>query len=324
MKRSMWQRKKAEGVFSKEDTNFIKGVAILFVILGHLNYLDCAGAWGVHLFLFVSGYGITCSVMKNGTDHFWKKRLNTVYIPYLIYQPICFAILFFAGVKITFLNILFAVVGLDFCQLADKTMWYISYIFAWYLVFWIVGKIQEYFRKQAFYWFWMAIVTVGMAVIGYTNIVWNPGTIAWAYCASFPLGVLIGNLHHKAKCEDTRWLKVVSAIIFICSTVVLITRYGKLHSGVEEFFFAFSGAFISLMLVILFRPAKFKRGGGKVLCIIGKYSYGMYLIEGALLQAVRTLSIQRLAATIIVLFVSFAISVLMWKSIIPIVQYRRR
>lgn len=55
-----------EEKMSKEITNSLKGIAILFVLFGHTNFLDSSGAWGVHIFLLLSGYGLECSYQKNG------------------------------------------------------------------------------------------------------------------------------------------------------------------------------------------------------------------------------------------------------------------
>lgn len=67
---------------SKEGTQALKGIAILLVIFGHMGFLDIPGAGGVHIFLILSGYGIYCSVNKNGLYQYWKKRIVSVYIPY--------------------------------------------------------------------------------------------------------------------------------------------------------------------------------------------------------------------------------------------------
>lgn len=68
---------------SRQETLFIKGIAILFVILSHMGLFDCGGVIGVHLFLIVSGYGICCSYENNGKTSYWKRRISSVYMPYL-------------------------------------------------------------------------------------------------------------------------------------------------------------------------------------------------------------------------------------------------
>ena len=64
-------------------TEQIKGLAILMVILGHLNtefydwrFMQPFGSMGVALFLFISGYGLTKSFENKRLDGFFKKRIT--------------------------------------------------------------------------------------------------------------------------------------------------------------------------------------------------------------------------------------------------------
>jgi peptidoglycan/LPS O-acetylase OafA/YrhL len=65
---------------SKEHFQYIKGLAILAVIIGHIgNFSGKArftplGGIGVALFLFCSGYGLTKSYEKNGLENYWMKK----------------------------------------------------------------------------------------------------------------------------------------------------------------------------------------------------------------------------------------------------------
>ena len=64
---------------------FLKGIAILLVLIGHTfgsNYK--LGVFGVNLFLILSGYGIYKSFNKNGLKDYFKKKIEKVYIPYLL------------------------------------------------------------------------------------------------------------------------------------------------------------------------------------------------------------------------------------------------
>lgn len=61
---------------SRQETLFIKGITILFVVLSHMG-VDCGGVIGVHLFLIVSGYGICCSYENNGKTSYLN-RLHAI------------------------------------------------------------------------------------------------------------------------------------------------------------------------------------------------------------------------------------------------------
>lgn len=77
-------------MISKEDTQLLKGLAILMVIVEHLGQvlhiaaLNPLGPIGVCLFLFISGYGLSYSYEKNGRNGYLKKRVLKVYVPYLV------------------------------------------------------------------------------------------------------------------------------------------------------------------------------------------------------------------------------------------------
>lgn len=221
---------------SKKQTTCIKGIAILLVILGHMSLIDCAGAWGVHLFLFVSGYGIYSTYESKGLQNFWKNRINTVWMPYVFCTAIFLIIRLLLNDKFTSLGILVSLIGLDFGLNLDPTMWYISYIFASYGIFWIMMKVPK--RK---YGIVIAIILqIFITGLGYLSIAWNLGTIAWAYIISFPLGVLLGkcrNIQLSAKLKSI----LLMATILVC-TVFVVTRYGKPHASFEELAFTLLAA----------------------------------------------------------------------------------
>lgn len=60
--------------FSKHTTNNLKAVAIILVILGHLGFINKSGAWGVGIFLLLSGYGLTQSYIKSGNYRFLSRK----------------------------------------------------------------------------------------------------------------------------------------------------------------------------------------------------------------------------------------------------------
>jgi peptidoglycan/LPS O-acetylase OafA/YrhL len=85
-------KKEKEVVFMSVDyTNFLRGIAILLIILMHtscamgLRYFTPLGGIGVALFLILSGYGLAESYKKNGITHFWKKKILRIWVPYFLF-----------------------------------------------------------------------------------------------------------------------------------------------------------------------------------------------------------------------------------------------
>ena len=75
-------------IYSKENGLYLRGLAIIFIVLHHI-YL-CIGNSGplahighlsVSVFFFLSGYGL---LKKTNLDGFWKKRLVQVYFPFVL------------------------------------------------------------------------------------------------------------------------------------------------------------------------------------------------------------------------------------------------
>ncbi len=245
--------------FTKEQTLLLKGFAILFVILGHMGYLDISGAWGVHIFLIVSGYGIYMSVMKNGLREYWKKRIVAVYVPYLCYQAIgIIVMLLVLEIPLTPQQIVLSVASLDFGLIADRTMWYISYIFYWYFAFWITMRVKEKWNLPVATVSVAVAFTGGAAVIGYTNLVWGHGSIAWAYFLSFPLGVICAVIDQKK--IQSRMLFVFEIALAIMMVAFFASDYGKVHMAFNEMFFSLTAAGLVILLVLFFPNIC---GGGK-------------------------------------------------------------
>lgn len=237
----------------------IKGIAILMVIFGHMNYIDCAGAWGVHLFLIISGYGITISLEKNSTNKYWEKRIKNVYLPYLLTTIIFLIVRLFLGEKISLFSAVISLIGFDFGRNLDQTMWYISYIFAWYAIAWLLYILRN---KKSLCIGFGAFALFLMAALGYTSVIWRRGTIAWAYFASFPLGMLLAVLNIRNKKLPLSVKNSLLAVMAcICLTIVCLD-YGKPHRGIDELVFTFSASLGVLSAIILLNKNTKISGGG--------------------------------------------------------------
>lgn len=84
-----------EGLLTVEVSQELKGLAILAIVFAHISYmlvsdhhflypLNRAAGVGVDIFLFMSGYGLTVSMMKKPLTilEFYKRRLIKVFIPF--------------------------------------------------------------------------------------------------------------------------------------------------------------------------------------------------------------------------------------------------
>lgn len=143
--------KGTEFILTKQKTSIIKGIAILLVILSHCGLIECGGAIGVDLFLIVSGYGIYYSSNKC-TSNFWKKRIKSVYFPYLFTTLIFLVIRCIFGFRPSVIEVVVSMLGLDFNRNIDPTMWYISYIFCMYLLAYFYIKTENRIMRTIGVW----------------------------------------------------------------------------------------------------------------------------------------------------------------------------
>ena len=256
-----------------DTSQILKGIAILFVLLGHTNYYIWGGAGGVALFLILSGYGINLSCEKNGLKHYWKKRFNKVWLPYII-----IGIFDVLALRINTLpRVLTTITGLDFNLIADRTMWYISYIMLWYAVYYVLAfafqKIRSAVIKSCGL---VAGLCAASLLIPYLSSkgVWNYNAGAPIYACFFPLGVALsclGRIKVRENFKDIFWL-----IILFASSVYLFREYGNPYTT-------------QMALAMAIQPMSFlqffKLHGRvkRALLWFGKYSYPIYLFEGLFL-----------------------------------------
>ena len=270
-----------ESIMSKDDTKILKGIAILFILLGHMNYFTWGGAGGVIIFLIISGYGNYKSLTINGIKGYWQKKITSIWIPYII-----------VGVYDTFVfslsktpEIIATITGMYSPYVADKTMWYISYILIWLLFLYLPFVIAGMTHKSK----WLergltiiimilaVIVTNRLTVLGY----WHSGAGVDLYVAAFPIGVLLAimddvKIPQRIRCIFLCLLLFVSAIIFT-------NKYQRETSQL----LAFSMAVIPISLTMLTSERIQKWRISRPLKWLGNYSYSIYLIEGIVINFAR-------------------------------------
>lgn len=295
---------------SKDETQFIKGIAIICVILSHMDLFECGGAIGVHLFLIVSGYGIYCSYERN-KEKYWRRRILAVYVPYLFSSIILDSVRYIVlnNQYISFKNIIISIIGLDFGLNIDPTMWYISYIFVYYFIAFCVMKIKSYSVYVA--------IIIGMFLIiivtacGYKHIIWHQGTNVWAYGVLFPFGMLVAKIR-----KNKKFSIFMKDSILLISAISVIVLLRKSHDSWIKMIFTFSMAFLILIFsVIIFKCKKrLLEKCIQIIVSIGKNSYFMYLNEALIIGIVSKMLIRiqgmNVFKAIVVIGISYMTAVL--------------
>lgn len=261
--------------FSRRELTMLKGVAILLVLLGHVQHIIYGGAAGVALFLLASGYGIHESFCENGTKQYWTKRLKKVYLPYLLVAVVNVLANWPCGKK----KLLITLFGLDFGLNLDATMWYISFIFFWYAVFFLLSITAGKIKKT---WIRCLLEAVLLFAAGYFckrlhTVAFHTYSGSNRYDYLFPIGVCISMVNRTKigaylnKVKKPFWV----GVLVLCAAHQLRV-YGELYTAESTismaFLFIATGKLVSL-------PGKIQEG----LCWLGKYSYGIYLVEGLIM-----------------------------------------
>ncbi len=175
------------------QTNQMKGLAIIVIILAHLSiytleksnvlqgfYAFSAG--GVALFLIISGFGLSISIEKKGIENFFSKRVIRVVVP-----------LVFAMLMEIFLNHMLlhkkSNFLLDIAEIffnisnVDRNMWFIVFILFWYCLTNLVFRLN--LSNQTKIIFLCSVSTV-FVVIPQIPVYWKANAL------SFPLGYWLG------------------------------------------------------------------------------------------------------------------------------------
>jgi peptidoglycan/LPS O-acetylase OafA/YrhL len=271
-------------------TTQLKGIAILLVLISHLanmNFISLpsifkySGAWGVAIFLILSGYGLAQSYLKDGVkSNFLSRRFNKVLLPYAVVTALWIFIGSALNGTVYPLNTMaLSLVGLDFNYSVDPTMWFVTFIALWYLSFYIVFKlpVQDILKIGTLFALAYVIKTYAMDVVP-NRIYWQWSIHAYA----FPAGVLVGMAYRRVSFVFSSYANIaflslaaiVSALVFqryVGHSLDLIDYYSRAN-------LAFALGLMSLMIIVRYFGLQ-----SRALSFIGVISYELYLLEWILM-----------------------------------------
>lgn len=252
----------------KETSNFIKVIAIFLVIFGHLDLIHNGGIYGVSLFLIISGYGMYKSNQINGLKDFWIKRIKTVLIPYSVVSIIVFLLDYLLnGKKYNFVLMIITILGGGIVSPVDKTMWYITYILYWYLVFYILNIIFTNKKLTI-----MVSFIIGISMYIFINFAIPSLTVIKLYSIMFPTGMFLAYL------SNFKYNRKYKLNISIISLIVCIFTYNINYgnAAVNPIFLVFICIFIIYLIEVFYKEKNF-------ITYISNISFYMYLFEAILM-----------------------------------------
>lgn len=281
-----------EKLLSLQESNLVRGVAILLVISQHVggqlgtNIFTPLGGTGVAIFLFLSGYGLSESFKKKGLTSFWKNRIIKVFVPYIVLVSILAII---RGDNFNLRIYLYDILGIK------TSYWYIAFLLKQYILFYICTK---FFYKLRFY----------ILVLSSIGILFTYPCIEAEQSFSFFAGVVVSEYYNMLNKVIKKRYLVVSIYFFIIGTIFLIIKqipYVRLYEG--NFIFSIIQLFIKLTYALFFISivhyckSLYK---SKFLNLTGKISFELYLIHMIFLEYINA----KIYMAFLILIVSYIIS----------------
>jgi peptidoglycan/LPS O-acetylase OafA/YrhL len=296
---ALTSRPKKHGIALSSDVSLeLKGFSILAVIFAHIGYylsqdqrflfpLSIAAGIGINTFLFLSGYGLTHSMVTRPTSifGFYAKRLSRIYLPlWILLITLLCVDAFFLHLTYPLRTVVESFFGFypkaNLYESINAPLWYLTITIFYYLLFPLV------FIKKAP---WVSAIIVG--AIGYwvvhLHLPVDEGVLGLyqSHYVAFPLGMLAAALSFKFALSLQRithkleWPPLRGSLLFV---LILIFAYTAFHSGVGKgLAIEQRTSLISMSCLLgIFVLDPFQH---KFLQWIGKYSYQVYLIHWPLL-----------------------------------------
>jgi len=289
--------RKKNNFLDRTQTDQLKGIAILFVVTGHLwshvsldgNVPNFAG-YAVALFLLLSGYGLTRSWQKKPLTarEFAGRRIGRVMVPYWI-ATICILSLdyWLLDRQYSLVEICSTFCGLNFkhsLRYLDYTRWYITLILIFYCVFFLANRSLRPLTAL----FSLFLFSLSLFVLRRMDIFPFGGLF---HFIAFPLGCLIACLYTPQNVAFIN--RKLPLAILLAVTLLGAVLCNKVMPGLNE-----SGAVAKLtklfvsnakpILLCVLLIAVFGLLGTFKICsrffmFCGMVSYEIYLLHGPLL-----------------------------------------
>lgn len=297
---------------NRENENMWRGVAALFVAVGHMLpmdfYIFIPGQVFVSLFFFYTGYGCMKAGQTRGShffEGFIKRRIVKLYIPFMIAEAIYMMLSSCQTRNIP--NACDAVLKVIGFRLSNSTLWYIQVAIVFYLVFYI--KYRKSIPYKPDYIFWSAFCLV------YYIVVIGAGLGRFYYMAiiSLPIGVITAQLEKTRPFLEEKvamFLRIGSLLFIVLRLTDIFLYFWKKSNDIvwiNGLWMVIKMASAALFVcLILFLGNKVRRIP-RVMTALGKYSLEIYLYHNLAILLVGTNSVGKL---IVCLLVTLALAII--------------
>ena len=286
--------KRHSSFLDKLQTIQLRGIAILFIIIGHfwvhvsqIQSNIILGGEGVALFLILSGYGLTLSFRnkKPNLKKYLSRRIKRVMVPYWSTTILIMILDYFILNRFySFNDIILTFIGINInssTQHIDYVRWYITMLIFWYIVFYISMSITNETKSIVV----MFLCAAAVFPINYYITRWS-----WYQIFAFPVGCLIGGSFRDLKMFFQKYQRVFFIISLMLVFLIILYKIflsPMIMSIIPTIIYKSSREFISIMLSIpliyLIAFVGSKQYYSKILVHIGSVSYELFLLHGPFL-----------------------------------------
>ncbi len=280
---------------SVQDTNVLKGLAILLLLCHHLFYVqnglfDDLHLYGDHylvnelgkfsklcvvLFVFLSGYGLTVQAERKGGisnlrefyTHRLKKLLFNYWLIWLIFVPIsyfCFDITFEKAyqhnVEFHFVLDLLGIHGLFYSGKVlcyNPTWWFMSCVIVLYMLFPLMYKMM---KKDSLMLILFTLIVSFLPIPFIDVIKFN--------IVAFSLGMWMVTVRNPPPSHTRQGVWLVMLLLLLYAIDRNANKYPLMIDCV-----------LALLIVILYQSIEFSEWIKKVMAFLGKHSMNIFLFH---------------------------------------------
>lgn len=268
---------------SRDTSIMIRGVAALLVIIAHYSQwyatatdagivcmlLTKLGRYGVSIFFAVSGYGLLCSAERGIDRDFLKRRVLSVYLPYVLIFGI---INFLEEGSWKIKDIILWLCGLK--------AWFIFVIMLFYFIFYFGYK---YCKHK------MLSIVIGVFTVSSLLSYCTKDDVWYASNISFVVGMFI-KLYEDKIAEFSKFIFTgISMGGFIGNALIYMMAMNQ-NQIIYIFFKILASALWATLILGILIQFKIRKVQG--LEVIGSVSLECYLLHGFILSLFKPLSLQ--------------------------------
>lgn len=268
---------------SKDSTGAVNGIFVLLVFMCHISgymelgsssdkiWLDLKSWLGqlvVVTFLFYSGYGMMCSIMKKGTPYvksLFRRRFLSLFVHFDIAVVLFLLMNLALGIKTELKTTLLAFTT---WESIGNSNWYITAVLCLYLI--MILSFMIFRRHKLPGLIMMTVLTAGLALV-FIKV----GKPEWYYntLILLPLGMWYAYL--KEYIDKLVMKNNIIYALFLCLAVAALAVSHKYRSAGLPVYWIWASAFM-LTLVLVTMKANI---GNPVLSMLGRHVFSIYILQ---------------------------------------------